>query len=65
MTSQYARGTKLMISFSRATRMASVGVCTRPAGVSRNPPNRELAAVSARVALMPTSQSLSLRQSAA
>ena len=45
--------------------MASVGVCTRPTGVSWNPPLRELNAVSARVPLMPTSQSLSDRHTAA
>jgi len=42
-----------------------VGVWTRPTGVSWNPPPLELKAVIARVPLMPTSQSLSLRQIAA
>ncbi len=45
--------------------MASVGVCTRPAVVFWKPPPCELKAVSARVELMPTSQSASLREIAA
>ncbi len=45
--------------------MASVGVCTRPTGVSWKPPVLLLNAVMARVPLMPTSQSLSDRQTAA
>lgn len=45
--------------------MASVGVCTRPTVVLKNPPSFELNAVIARVPLMPTSQSASLRLVAA
>ena len=43
----------------------SVGVCTRPTVVKKKPPSRELKAVIARVPLMPTSQSASLRLRAA
>ncbi len=45
--------------------MLSVGVCTRPAVVRKKPPPLEFSAVSARVVLMPTSQSLSERDLAA
>jgi hypothetical protein len=50
---------------SRSTRIASVGVWTRPTVVSWKPPDFELNAVIARVPLMPTSQSDSDRQTAA
>ena len=50
---------------SRSTRIASVGVCTRPTVVRWKPPALELNAVIARVPLMPTSQSASERHFAA
>ena len=55
----------LRIFSSRSTTTAKVGVCTRPTVVRKNPPSRELKAVMARVPLMPTSQSASLRLRAA
>ena len=55
----------LRICSSRSTTTDSVGVCTRPTVVRKNPPSRELKAVMARVPLMPTSQSASERQRAA
>jgi hypothetical protein len=64
-TSKYVLGTKARIFSSRSARIVRVGVCTRPAVVFKNPPPRELKAVSARVELMPTSQSASLRDMAA
>ena len=58
-------GTKVRISFSRATSSASVGVCTRPIENSVSPPGLADATVTARVAFMPTSQSASERERAA
>ena len=55
----------LRIFSSRSTTTDRVGVCTRPTVVKKKPPSRELKAVMARVPLMPTSQSASLRQRAA
>ena len=55
----------LRICSSRSTTTDSVGVCTRPTVVRKKPPSRELKAVMARVPLIPTSQSASLRQRAA
>ena len=55
----------MRIFSSRSTRIASVGVCTRPTVVSWKPPDFELNAVIARVPLMPTSQSDSERHTAA
>ena len=55
----------LRICSSRTTTTASVGVCTRPTVVKKNPPSRELNAVMARVPLIPTSQSASERLRAA
>ena len=57
--------TNFLIFSSRSTRIASVGVCTRPTVVRWNPPDFELNAVIARVPLMPTSQSDSDRHTAA
>ena len=65
MTSQKSRGLNARIFASRSTTIASVGVCTRPTVVLKNPPSLELNAVIARVPLMPTSQSASLRLIAA
>ena len=61
MTSQKSRGLNVRIFASRSTTIASVGVCTRPTVVLKKPPSLELNAVIARVPLMPTSQSASLR----
>ena len=65
MTSQKSRETNFLIFCSRSTRMASVGVWTRPTVVLKKPPSLELKAVIARVPLMPTSQSASDRLYAA
>ena len=65
LISQYGRDTCLRIFSSRSTTTLSVGVCTRPTVVRKKPPSRELNAVMARVPLMPTSQSASLRLRAA
>ena len=64
-TSQYGRETCFLIFSSRSTTIDSVGVWTRPTVVRKKPPSRELKAVIARVPLMPTSQSASLRLRAA
>ena len=56
---------KSLIACSRSTTIVRVGVCTRPTVVRKKPPPLELNAVMARVPLMPTSQSASLRQVAA
>ena len=64
-TSQYGVGSKAWISFSRRTRIASVGVCTRPSETTVLPNAARPRIVAARVAFMPTSQSASERERAA
>jgi len=65
MISFSSRGLNSLILLSRSTIMVNVGVCTRPSEVTVLPRPPLSRSVNARVALMPTNQSASLRLRAA